>query len=280
MSNNFLERFETLHDGHPFVGRPCVVCEKALEPGAEALACPRCKSLHHKECWIQNAGCGARGCPQVASIRPAGVRQTDDDRARQYRNPVLTAAAVAAVILLIAGMLGYTYWTDRNKPQPDLTLLVPDHAGAAALQDLVDAYGDERGLHIELLLSPYGGQGFLYNQKLLVMMAAGDIPDIIFLSEERLRAFASAGRLVSLEAIAQRQPWRSESTARRVPQGYVDGVLFGAPHPTRHLFIAIPEGGKNPDEAIEFVAYIFEHTEVGPEDEAFLEEDPAFLPFP
>lgn len=41
----------------------CTICLSALGDGAPAVRCPQCRLAYHRECWTENGGCGAFGCP-------------------------------------------------------------------------------------------------------------------------------------------------------------------------------------------------------------------------
>ena len=43
----------------------CIVCQTSPAAGEDLVRCPDCNSLHHKDCWDYNAGCGKYGCPQA-----------------------------------------------------------------------------------------------------------------------------------------------------------------------------------------------------------------------
>jgi hypothetical protein len=42
----------------------CLVCGDSLE--RHVVACPRCATLHHQECWSYNGGCSTYGCRRAA----------------------------------------------------------------------------------------------------------------------------------------------------------------------------------------------------------------------
>jgi hypothetical protein len=41
-----------------------------VEPAEERTQCPHCGLPFHAECWEENRGCSAYGCPQVNALRP------------------------------------------------------------------------------------------------------------------------------------------------------------------------------------------------------------------
>ncbi|HRE39726.1 MAG TPA: RING finger protein [Ignavibacteria bacterium] len=40
----------------------CQFCQSNFKQDVEIVTCPSCHSLYHKECWIENSGCGVYGC--------------------------------------------------------------------------------------------------------------------------------------------------------------------------------------------------------------------------
>ncbi|HCA42085.1 MAG TPA: hypothetical protein DEP28_02390 [Bacteroidetes bacterium] len=40
----------------------CQFCQSNFKQDVEIIICPQCSSLYHKECWIENSGCGVYGC--------------------------------------------------------------------------------------------------------------------------------------------------------------------------------------------------------------------------
>jgi hypothetical protein len=43
----------------------CSICQNAIEPGEELCTCRACQLPFHGECWKENRGCSAYGCPEV-----------------------------------------------------------------------------------------------------------------------------------------------------------------------------------------------------------------------
>ena len=48
-----LESLET----HPAA---CQVCR--TDPAAQTVSCPKCRGIHHRECWDYSGGCSTYGC--------------------------------------------------------------------------------------------------------------------------------------------------------------------------------------------------------------------------
>ncbi len=52
------------------IGKGCPHCKRGIEAGQTIVLCPRCKTVHHEDCWYNAGGCGRVGCRGVASARP------------------------------------------------------------------------------------------------------------------------------------------------------------------------------------------------------------------
>ncbi len=52
-------------------GAACPICQTQISPTEPLIACPACEQLHHRECWIEVAGCGTYGCKQAPSVDKA-----------------------------------------------------------------------------------------------------------------------------------------------------------------------------------------------------------------
>jgi hypothetical protein len=48
----------------------CPVCQSNVADGQEAVDCPECRTLYHRECWDYNEGCAVYGCSQTTPARP------------------------------------------------------------------------------------------------------------------------------------------------------------------------------------------------------------------
>ena len=52
-------------------GAACPICQTRIAPAEPLIVCPACEQLHHRECWIEVAGCGSYGCSQAPSVEKA-----------------------------------------------------------------------------------------------------------------------------------------------------------------------------------------------------------------
>jgi Zn finger protein HypA/HybF involved in hydrogenase expression len=42
----------------------CPYCHTKFQEKDIVILCPNCKTLHHKDCWLENRGCAIFGCWQ------------------------------------------------------------------------------------------------------------------------------------------------------------------------------------------------------------------------
>lgn len=47
----------------------CSICQSFITDGEEIVTCPECDLPFHAECWQENMGCAAYGCPQVNVLK-------------------------------------------------------------------------------------------------------------------------------------------------------------------------------------------------------------------
>jgi hypothetical protein len=48
--------------------KTCGVCQSPILPGDATTQCTHCSQTYHTECWNENHGCAAYGCPQVGAL--------------------------------------------------------------------------------------------------------------------------------------------------------------------------------------------------------------------
>jgi hypothetical protein len=49
-------------------GARCPICLSEEEAAGGAVRCPACRIAYHAECWAENEGCGAFGCPLAPEV--------------------------------------------------------------------------------------------------------------------------------------------------------------------------------------------------------------------
>jgi len=55
-------RIARLLAGSRVVGRECPVCTDEFRAGDEVVVCPRCRTVHHRDCWFRIQVCAYYGC--------------------------------------------------------------------------------------------------------------------------------------------------------------------------------------------------------------------------
>jgi predicted RNA-binding Zn-ribbon protein involved in translation (DUF1610 family) len=66
----------------PMVARQiCSVCHNPITAGETTTVCPSCGLTFHAECWQENQGCSAYGCPQVGVLAPAAEEPVEEEPA-------------------------------------------------------------------------------------------------------------------------------------------------------------------------------------------------------
>ena len=121
----------------------------------------------------------------------------------------------------------------------------------ALANDFSEAHED---LEVSVIVLPADSYD-MYEQKLVTMLVAKDPPDIVMLPYSRFVVYASRGALASLEvikdAVAEAVPY-----GERLANGEVDGKLYGIPHPSRLVIMAIPASSHNVVEATGLMLHI------------------------
>lgn len=257
------EKQTTLQSDSNFIGTPCHVCEEHFAAGDTVIFCPRCHQIHHAACWQQYGGCARRGCAQLAATHSADKpRITDDDRAKQYRRPLppwvpWTFVLLGIVLIIGVPLLRNTVFADKR---PKLTVFIPRWENESYVETMVQAFEEERpDLQIQLIITPQGGAQSLYDQKLAVMIGAGDPPDLFALDWSRFVAFAEQGAFAPLDEWVASQPAAIEDIPEeRLERGFIDDHWYGIPHSSRSSFFGIFHASPMYDEALELLERIVE----------------------
>lgn len=225
-----------------------------------AVVCPRCRTPHHSRCWKENGGCARPGCRQlaVAVTLPEGERPRAGAASAVpwWKRPVVLAAALAAVLLALT--LAFLTSRPATAPVPTVRLMTwatPEQADA--LQRAVDRFNAAHPeVRARLDVTPY----MAYEQKLIVLIAARDAPDVFALSTSRLSLYARQGALLDLTGLWQKGP-RSLKDAvftGRLDPFYVDGKLWALPHPFSDGALVISSQTRTPDAAWELLRFVLE----------------------
>ena len=212
---------------------------------------------------MENGGCARQGCRQVAvavvlpeSERPKPPAPTP---VPWWRRPAALVGVALGVVAAVA--LWVTQFAARPADAPVasvrvMTWAVPEEA--RALEEVVARFNAAHpGVEVRLDLTPY----MAYEQKLIVLIAARDAPDVFALPSERLPLFAEQGALLDLTARWQQAPssLREAPWAGRLEAFRIGGRLWGVPHPFTRGALVISSQTRLPDLAWSFLQFLMEH---------------------
>lgn len=242
------EEVITLPAQHKAAGEPCAQCQQPLVAGDRAVICPRCRTPHHLACWIQRGGCARRGCRQVVdpSLLPPKVEEPIK------RSTVSPLIILATVVALVAGGL-WLFFNAKGALErrgTTIAVMVPSLEDEAAWLEIVSDYNESPVAEkpIELLYTPYGPAGSAYEQKLVVMVAAGDSPEVVLLEPDRFQVYAEQQMLMELdELIAKLDALGLSPEPSRLATVTIDGAVLGLPHPAREAVFVVPKVSLNPE---------------------------------
>lgn len=233
----------------------CRACGELLQDGQQAVECPRCKAIHHLTCWGRRGGCATHGCFQLAdlSLTASGTPRRDV----QPRD-LFGWIPLALTVLVTALVFGSMFWA-KHRPRTDehiLTLMVPVSLEVDSIQVLAKAFGDTHSeVEVSVLGIPADPSGTYYEEKLVIMLAAKEPPDVIILPYSRFRFYAEQGALTPLDDVrtdvANAVPY-----AQRLRYAEVGGRLYGLPHPSRAGIFAVPITSANPQIARDLLVHL------------------------
>lgn len=241
----------------------CAKCDKAMVSGEQAVFCPRCRTPHHLQCWIDHGGCAKRGCKQRVS--PELLPPKDDKPIRVSRAPAWVYALVAVLILAV----GIGLWVNAKRAAEErmrtVSVMLPAAVDQALWESLMEEYRprlESEGKTYLLTFVPelvpvMEGQTIEagnYDQKLLIQMAAQDAPELVYLPTRRIPHYAGQGALTPVDDVATRLD--SLIDPARVAAAELDGTVYGIPVPGQDAFLAIPRTAKHHDVAKDLLAFV------------------------
>lgn len=274
------ERSYTLDAENGAVGKNCTYCGERLESGDVILECPRCRSLHHYDCWLEYGGCAKRGCPEVAES--ASTRRPQDEEHRRRVTPHEIGVAVGvALVLLLLGFVLFNHFTDepaagKNAIRVMLPYSLEDYEALVTLKEEFEA--EHPDAHVYLETVPITG----YREKLVILLAAKDLPDIFACWPKDVPLLAEHGVLLDLEPYLTGTAWAEDINPLYWEDVTVDGRRVALPHRVHPYYIGVYSLSKHSDLAWEFAERIvLEIPQRLPEDykSPFLEEVGAAPPW-
>lgn len=239
---------EKITTGEKHADEPCIVCQSAIKPTDEVILCPRCRSIHHVDCWKDKGGCGKTGCPQIAKA-VVGERPEGDGPPPPVSKKVIFGG-ILAVLAFILYIIFRPAPPDPAMGRTKVVFLGEAHFElTTTMTELTDAWNEtNEEIYIDLQLLPHGAM----EQKLVVLVAAGQAPDLIALGEERYSFFVEQQALLPLGEDASGEP------------------IYGIQHPAQLTKLVIWRQTEHPQEALEVLHYFVEN--IPPEDLEALQE--------
>ncbi len=231
-------------------------CQEPLQAGDEVVECPRCHAFHHVDCWKRSGGCSRHGCPQVAKAVKGEPPKGDPPPP-----PVDRRFLIGGVAVGIALILAMFFWPQPPDPaagrQKVVFMAEADFVEQEQLQNLAKEFNESQDtMFLDMQLLPYGNM----EMKLIVVMAAGESPDLFTLSRPRLQQYAQQGALMNL--------------------GSEEEPLWGIPHPGQPRYIAMFVRPTHPEATHVVLEYLLEHLPEAEDPEAMWEQDVESGPMP
>ncbi len=246
---------EKITKGVDNLGQSCVVCQEKIGAEDEVVACPRCRSVHHVQCWKNKGGCGKTGCPQTAqAVR--GERPPGDG----LPPPVSKKVILGSIIAVLSLLLLIVFWPQPPDPalgRTRVVFLAESHYELTEIMtELAQSYNAaSEEIYIDLQLLPPGGM----DTKLIVMIAADQAPDVMAINEARFAQFQEEGVVLAVGTDS------SGST------------LYGIQHPAQLTQLVVWGNTQYPAQALEVLYYLADH--IPPADLDLLREAES-QPFP
>lgn len=228
------ETLEKITRGSDHAGRACTFCRETIASDDEIVVCPRCRQVHHADCWRQNGGCGKTGCAQTAKA-VVGERPPGDGPPQPISKRAVFGAASLIVIIIAASIL----WPKPPDPALGRTKIVFLGEAGYDLQEVMTAVAEEfnsasEEIFLDLQLLPPG----TLQQKLVVLVAAGHAPDIVTVSAEQFPFLRDEGALLAL----------GENEAGE--------AVYSVEHPVQPRKIVVWATTEHPAEALEVLRYL------------------------
>lgn len=241
----------------------CAKCDESMGVGAQAVFCPRCRTPHHLQCWIDRGGCARHGCRQRVSgeLLPSRI----DEPIRASKLPIWVYPVAALLVIALAAGLWLNAGRSAAERARTISVMLPASVDRALWESLMDQYSRRLaadGKEVLLTFVPelvpvMDGQSIeagYYEQKLLIQMAAHDAPELVLLASGRVPLYISKGSLVAVDDIAAEL--RPILDPARLSQGEFEGSAYAIPHPGQDAYFAIPSTAKHVEAAKDLLAFV------------------------
>ncbi|HHY09137.1 MAG TPA: hypothetical protein GX528_01080 [Firmicutes bacterium] len=231
------KNLEKITSGVDYPEQSCIICQERIKAGDEVVRCPRCHSIHHADCWKNKGGCGKTGCPQIAKAVVGPPPQGDGPPPPLPRKYIWGGIALAAVLILIA-----VFWPKPPDPALGRDKVVVLGESYFELSNIMSELADEFNennseIYIDLQLLPVGAM----DTKLMVLIAAGEAPDVFTLRKERLSFFLEQDTLMALGV---------EENGTEI---------YGIEHPAQQAYFVAWRESKHPEAALAVLHYFVEN---------------------
>ncbi len=168
---------------------------------------------------------------------------------------------VLGVTALVAAAVTFAFvpiWRHRLPTTPPAAVRVMAWASvdeADRLQAAIEAFNrshPDRPARLEI--TPY----LAYEQKLIILMAAGDPPDLFMLAADRVGLYASEGVLLDLAPVVRQLPESSREVLRPEDlQAFRDGErIWGLPYPLSGDALVVVASTRHPGLAVELALHL------------------------
>ena len=168
------ENLEKITQGTEHVGQSCIFCQQQFRDTDEVVACPRCRSAHHVQCWKEKGGCGKTGCPQTAQAvrgeRPAGDGPPP---------PVSKTAVILGAAAVLAVILAVIFWPKPPDPAMGRTKITVMGEAYFELNEVMSAWQKAIMQQVKTLTLTCSCFPGAMDTKLIVLIAANEAPDVI-----------------------------------------------------------------------------------------------------
>lgn len=231
------ENLEKITQGTEHVGQSCIFCQQQFRDTDEVVACPRCRSAHHVQCWKEKGGCGKTGCPQTAQAvrgeRPAGDGPPP---------PVSKTAVILGAAAVLTVILAVIFWPKPPDPAMGRTKITVMGEAYFELNEVMSGLAESynaasEDTYIDLQLLPPGAM----DTKLIVLIAANEAPDVIAVDDDRFAYFLENDVLLPLGEAEDGAP------------------IYGIQHPAQLTKLVIWGATEHPEQALEVLHYFAEH---------------------
>lgn len=278
------ERLVTVTEDN-LAGQECEFCHRPLEAGEQVVVCPRCRAVHHVDCWRRKGGCARQGCRQVA-VEILSPQRPDSpvpasspslwQRLRLWQRVLLMA-----VLVLLVGGLAFAAWRQAAQSvsnETKLALVVPaDFWEGERYTQLADQFeASHPGVTVNVMSTPYAG----YEQKLAIMLAARDQVDVFVLAPSRVGLYADSGALLPLDSKVEELKGSGRMDLAELAYRYRDfvyGMRRGREWPA--LFVVSRRSG-HPDLSWELLISILSETVKDPAPPPGFSLEPRVIPVP